>query len=230
MYHLTEKSRNVKTGPIPVSTSTRTTCPDACPFKGNGCYAESGPLALHWKQVTENKRGDNWKGFINKIRALPTGQLWRHNQGGDLPGEGDKLDITMLQQLISANMGKKGFTYTHKPLTGKGDKLAIMHANNNGFTINLSANNLKHADDLADLNIGPVVVVTPYDSQALVTLTPKGRKVVTCPATYRDDVSCATCKLCARDMRDCIVAFPAHGASKRKASAIANNAKQLEGV
>jgi hypothetical protein len=59
MFHLTLKSRNVKTGPIPVSTSTRKTCPDSCPFKNNGCYAESGPLAIHWKAVTQGKRLTN---------------------------------------------------------------------------------------------------------------------------------------------------------------------------
>jgi hypothetical protein len=95
----------------------------------------------------------------------------------------------------------------------------VAYANAAGFTVNLSANNLAHADDLADLGIAPVVTVLPADATDN-TVTPKGRKVVICPATIRDDVSCATCGLCAR-LRDAIVGFPAHGASKRKAEAIA---------
>jgi hypothetical protein len=46
------------------------------------------------------------------------------------------------------------------------------------------------------------------------TRTPAGRRVVVCPATQRDDVSCDTCQLCARQ-RDAIVGFPAHGTRKR---------------
>lgn len=85
-----------------------------------------------------------------------------------------------------------------------------------GFTINLSGNNLGHADTLADLNIGPVVVVLP-SAVKTNTVTPKGRKVVVCPATQRDDVSCATCGLCQKARRSVIVGFPAHGSGKKKA-------------
>ena len=42
-----------------------------------------------------------------------------------------------------------------------------------------------------------------------------------CPATYRDDISCATCGLCQRANRKVIVGFPAHGSRNKVASAIA---------
>ncbi|MGI9142550.1 MAG: DUF7227 family protein [Fluviibacter sp.] len=219
-YHLTIKSRNAKTGPIPVSTSTSQTCPTSCPFNnGNGCYAASGPLALFWRKVTESKAGVEYAAFLDQIRALVEGQLWRHNQAGDLAGNGDALDVDALDKLVQANKGKRGFTYTHKPLALESERQAIAQANANGFTVNLSANDLGHADRLADLGIAPVVVVLPADTKQN-TITPKGRKVVVCPATIREDVSCADCGLCAR-LRDAIVGFPAHGTSKRKADAIA---------
>lgn len=222
--HLTPVSKNVKTGPIPVSTSSALSCPESCPFNTSnvgGCYATSGPLAIHWKAVTQGKRGDNWEIFLGKIAALPKGQLWRHNQAGDLQGEGDTLDIQALSELIQANRGKRGFTYTHKPLNNGHERDMVAIANNNGFTINLSGNNLSHADSLYDMGIGPVTVVLPA-SQVENTVTPKGRKVVVCPATIRDNVSCASCGLCAIVKRDCIVGFPSHGTAKRKASAIAS--------
>jgi hypothetical protein len=91
-----------------------------------------------------------------------------------------------------------------------------------GFTVNLSANTLAHADQLAALNIGPVVVVQDaVEGTRADTVTPEGRKVATCPATYRDDVTCASCGLCAVRDRKVIVGFPAHGAAKRAAAAIA---------
>ena len=94
MFHITPKSKNAKVGKMAVTTSTATTCPSACPFRDNGCYAESGPLKLHWLKVTEGKRGDDWPTFLGKIRDLPAGSKWRHNQAGDLPGDTQDLDST----------------------------------------------------------------------------------------------------------------------------------------
>lgn len=216
---LTLKSRNAKTGPIPVSTTTSTTCPDACPFKRSGCYADGGPLRIQWDKVSRGEAGHSWEDFLSQVRTLPNDQLWRHNQAGDLPGIGDTIDGKALYDLVVANTGKRGFTYTHKPMDSIANREAVAHANQSGFTVNLSANNLDHADELADLGIAPVVVVLPQEQKENLT-TPKGRKVVVCPATIRDDVSCMTCGLCAR-LRDAIVGFPAHGNGAKKANAIA---------
>jgi len=215
------KSRNAKTGPIPVSTSTAATCPASCPFQGAGCYAESYPLKGRWDEVTDGRRGASFGALLPQIAALPEGQLWRHNQAGDLPGIGDDIDTVALAQLVAANAGRRGFTYTHKPMSSPAAIDAIASANANGFTINLSANNLAHADELAALAIAPVVVVLPATTAGNQTVTtPEGRRVVVCPATYRDDVTCASCGLCAKQ-RAVIVGFLAHGTYKRKASAIA---------
>lgn len=215
MYHLTLKSGNVKTGKIPVSTSTAKTCPDSCPLKKSGCYADAGPLGIHWKQVSENSRGDNWLNFVEKIKALPTNQLWRHNQAGDLVGDNQKIDFKQLKLLIDANHGKRGFTYTHKPMT-KANIKAIEYANKNGFTVNLSANNLNHADQLAALAIAPVAVIIP-ENLPKVNYTPKGLKVITCPAQTSDKVTCESCGLCQLAFRKYAIGFIAHGSSKKKA-------------
>lgn len=208
--HLTLKSANAKTGPIPVSTTERDSCPTDCAMR-SACYAASGPLALHWAAVSAGTRGTSWGQFCADIAALPDGQLWRHNQAGDLPQTGGTIDAVKLGQLVQANMGKRGFTYSHH--RDAASLAWIRHANAWGFTVNLSANDLADADALADTGAGPVVVVLP-STQTQNTETPAGRKVVICPATQRDDVSCATCQLCQRQ-RSTIVGFPAHGTRKR---------------
>lgn len=239
--HLTLKSRNVKTGPIPVSTTDAASCPVSCPFNnGGGCYAASGPLALHWRKVSEGVAGDTFAAFCDSVAALPAGQLWRHNQAGDLAGAGDSIDAQALAALVAANEGKRGFTYTHKPMTASNAQ-AVADANARGFAVNVSANNLQHADELAALAVAPVVSVLPIEyerrnvkgqwletlqeyRERLATLpqtTPEGRRVVVCPATFRDDVSCASCKLCAVIKREAVVGFPAHGVQRKRASAIA---------
>lgn len=210
---------NKKVGPIPVSTTSNDSCPDACPLKSNGCYAEGGPLGIVWRKM---QFATGWEAFCEKIAALPVGGLWRHNQAGDLPHNGQHIDAAAMQTLITANTGKRGFTYTHhNPAIGS-NGATIAACNAGGFTVNLSANNLEHADKLAELEIAPVVVVLPATINGNAKLeTPAGRRVVVCPATYRDNVSCATCGLCAVATRKTVVGFPAHGASSRKASAVA---------
>jgi len=221
MFHITPKSKNAKVGKMAVTTSTATTCPTSCPFKSNGCYADSGPLKLHWNKVTEGDRGDDWSTFISKIKDLPAGSKWRHNQAGDLPGDMEKLDDEKCVELAKANKGKRGFTYTHYDvLDNFQNAITVNIMNHLGFTVNVSANNLEHADKLCDLNIAPVATVLPIE-QTTNTVTPKGRKVVVCPATYKDDVSCASCMLCEKWDRNVVVGFPAHGTSKKKAAAIA---------
>ena len=68
-FHMTLESRNEKTGPIPVSTTSYDTCPDVCPLKGNGCYADGGPLGMHWRAVSEGKRGTTFDAFLAEVAA-----------------------------------------------------------------------------------------------------------------------------------------------------------------
>jgi hypothetical protein len=241
-YSLTFVSRNEKTGPIPVSTTSQFSCPSDCPLNsGRGCYAETGPLKLFWDKVTNATDGYSFAAFLIAVDGLPHGQLWRHNQAGDLPGEGNEIDAVALAQLVKANKGKRGFTYTHKPVIGNAaNSAAIKSANDNGFTINLSGDNLSDADTLAALDIGPVVTVLPLEygrtykggvwtetlaeykarTKHLPKQTPGGRKIVVCPATFLD-TDCAHCQLCAKRDRKGIVGFPAHGTSKKKADRMA---------
>ena len=220
-YHITPKSSNSKTGPIPVTTTSQDSCPPSCPFAGGGCYAKSGPLALHWDRVSQGARGGSLDELTRFIGSLPSGQLWRHNQAGDLPGEGETIDVKSLAKIIHANKGKRGFTYTHKHIS-KRNRWIIRESNDQGFVVNLSANSPAHADELAETGAGPVVCVLDQATTRNTT-TPAGRKIVVCPATVRDDVTCSTCGLCARSTRSVIIGFPAHGTSKRKASVISNS-------
>jgi hypothetical protein len=178
---------------------------------------------------------------------MPKGQLWRCNEKGDLPGKGNQIDLDALLQLVKANKGRNGFSYTHKPVfagsytvsgnekkgqrhtsrvsekTAQANWLAIGHANDNGFTVNLSADTLSDADRKAGLGIGPVCVNLPSDAaKGAKYSTPEGRKIVTCPAALERNkdkgINCAMCGLCQRRDRGFIVGFPAHGTAKARAS------------
>ncbi|MGA8756873.1 MAG: hypothetical protein WB611_11185, partial [Stellaceae bacterium] len=114
------------------------------------------------------------------------------------------------------------------------------------FTVNLSADNPDHADQLAALGIAPVVTVLTRAyarrairhrfkrskdvwaesigewrdrTAALPRHTPAGRRIAICPATY-SDATCKSCCICAR-IRDAVIGFPAHGAWRKVEAATA---------
>ena len=231
-YLITRRSENVHTGPIMVTTSPRVTCPFVCPLRRSAptataaaCYAEHGALGgFVWTLLDRLPVGGSYQngnikvyGFdelLFVIRSLPAGSLWRHNVAGDLTSnDRSTIDPLALRLLTEANAGRRGFTFTHYDvLTNTVNREAVRMANANGFTVNLSANSLAHADALADLGIAPVTVLLP-SHVGTNTTTPKGRTVVICPTYTTEGVTCATCGLCARQ-RSSIVGFPAIGRQK----------------
>lgn len=212
MYKFVRVSRNRKTGPIPVTYSSRDTCPASCPHYRSTCYAESGPTRMVWNRA---ESGESLSELCEQIRTIPRGALWRHNVAGDLPGDGESLNRDALAQIVRANRGRRGFTYTHKLDVSHWQ--AYSDATAKGFVINLSADSAAQADDLAQSGL-PVVVVIPSTSPDKL-YTPSGRLIVACPAQTRVDVTCQSCQLCAQAGRDVIVGFKSHGARTRNLDA-----------
>jgi hypothetical protein len=217
--HLNPKSGNRKVGDIPVSTTEEGSCPNECPLKGTDCYARFGPLGMHWKKVHEGARGDNWTAFCKRMRQFVAGTLFRHNQAGDLPqNKRGLIHRSKLRQLVAAVAHLRGWTYTHYDPTVKHNADAIKHANDNGFTVNLSADTLEQADEYVQLDIGPVVTILPQDAPDRGNVTPNGLPIVVCPAQLRDDMDCKQCKLCTVRDRKSIVGFRAHGTASKRLS------------
>lgn len=221
-FHFVRVSGNRKTGPIPVTSSAPATCPPSCGLFRE-CYGKSGHLLMHWQKYTAPGAPGPAAGLTvdelaRHIRTIPGGSLWRHNVVGDLPGNGDEIDAAALAKITRANRGRRGFTYTHKPATAENLR-AMRAATAAGFSINLSADNAAAADDLARHGL-PVVVVIPADAPK-VSRTPRGRKIVLCPAESSDRVTCANCGLCADAARPYLIGFKPKGAKRRAVDAIA---------
>lgn len=219
-------SRNSKTGPIPVSMVSPNTCSPTCPWMGAGCYAEQHFVGMHWRRLAKGS-GLTWDEYCEAVRALPRGQIWRHAEAGDLPGDGDLIHGDLLRQLVVAAEHTRGFTYTHKPVLGREagawNRAALANNQGPGLVVNLSADGLEDVDRKADLGIGPVTVTIPDDGHTTTTRTPAGRFVMVCPAVRQtvgsDDakkVTCESCGLCQRRNRKSIVAFPTHGSWGRR--------------
>lgn len=212
-YSITFASSNRKTGPIPTTYTERASCPPSCPQYRGACYAEGFHTRMVWNRV--DRQGLDITELVAAIKRMPMGQLWRHNVAGDLPGDGETVDAAQLGEIVRANRGRRGFTYTHKK---SADAIHwARHATAWGFTVNLSADDAGEADALAAHGL-PVVCIVPMDTPANTT-TPAGRPVVVCPAQTNEGMTCALCGLCQRADRRQIVGFRAHGTRARTADA-----------
>ena len=216
---LTMVSGNRKVGKIPVSTTSKDSCPKECELRDTDCYARFGPLGIRWAMVSKGKNADNWTAFCNRVRQFLAGTLWRHNQAGDLPQRKDgRIHKSKTRQLSLAAQHTKGWTYTHYDPMDPHNAEVIRETNERGgMTINLSADSLEDADKYHELGIAPVTCVLPEDAPHSGNTTPNGLPILVCPA-QRMDLSCEQCRICQVATRKSIVGFLAHGTAKKRLS------------
>jgi hypothetical protein len=233
LYYFTRVSSNRKTGPMPVVTASKKTCPTSCPLQNNGCYAGAGPLAILWRAVTSGSKGISFGELCRKIRRLPRGQIWRYGQAGDLPGEGDDIDGKQLSELAAANARRPAIVFTHKPPTTANLK-HLRAAVDKGLHINLSADSLAEADELASTGLSVVTILSSeygrnheetlaaYRTRrkALPNHTPGGLRIAICPATYLE-VTCVECQVSSRPrVNGTVMGFPAHASRANRVDAV----------
>ena len=116
-------SRNAKTGPIAVSSTSRRTCPSSCSLAGDqGCYAEAGfHTRLHWDRLSSGATGISAAALIKHVLALPAGVLFRHCVAGDQwpdPADPLRIDQALLLQLARATRHlRAAWSFTHYPMS-----------------------------------------------------------------------------------------------------------------
>jgi len=159
--------------------------------------------------------------FADSIRALKPDTIWRHNIAGDLQGADNVIDSPALWQIVSANTGRKGFTYTHYPVDNADNVAAIEGANRAGFTVNVSCNSPQEALALHGTISAPIVTIVPSDFWGG---SHKVGNIVRCPAETSDTITCLSCQLCQHSERKVIIGFTVHGTQAKKADIIARAA------
>lgn len=227
LYHIAKKSGNKKTGPIPVTTTDRKSCPTGCVHYRTTCYAEDDRWG-NWRLVGHPKgtavegtsklgRGLTLPEFLADLESLPlgTGKI-RHNQAGDLPHlQGHILGADVRK--ISSTMSRfpDAWTYTHHNPEIGANLSIIQDATWLGLTVNMSADTLMEADRYRELNLPTTLVVPEHHPR--VSSTPAGHKIVVCPEQTKHVPNCKACpsnRWCASSDRKFIIGFRAHGKKK----------------
>jgi hypothetical protein len=208
---------NSKTGAMLLVRSPRSTCPDACLLKGNGCYAENFPLVLHW--MKQEQTGVDFATVLYAVRTLPKKALWRLFEAGDFEPSPENPELISSQQVISliaANNGKRGFGYTHYPVLPNLEVLQLMNAS--GLTINASADTFGQAKLYRSLGLPTTLLVSEnYPKDTVVD----GLRIIVCPnqsvkKPNGKKPQCLDCQLCQIADRDYVIGFRAHGTKKRE--------------
>lgn len=231
---LVPESANEKTGNIIQSYSHRNTCPNRCPLKGNGCYADSYYTSRQWNRCNDegDKRyiasGHDLTLELTSAVAIHAKKdqgpiLFRHNIAGDiaLPNS-DKIDGERLNTIVEAcskissilNVHLMGDTYTHCNLS-IGNIKKVKDAQDKGFIVNFSCETIEEVKEVKIAGCNAVMTsINP--NETVKALKAEGLKALQCPAQTTDSMNCKRCKLCARD-RDAVIIFAVHGKYLNKA-------------
>lgn len=231
-------SSNKKTGDIMQSYSSRSTCPESCVFKNNGCYAEGTHTRMVWNRCEDKTdaryviNAENLKlclleGVFSKLRKNPTRDsiLFRHNVAGDMAIEGTSiLDVNRVDAISKAveEANKvvgiiKGYTYTHCKIDINSSDI-IHDAAKRGFLINASCETAEEARHAKALGINAVIAsVNPKETER--ELKALGMYGVQCPAQVKEGMDCNRCKLCAKN-RKAVIIFAVHGNASKKAAKV----------
>lgn len=214
-YHYTPHSKNKKLGGIPATIFPRKFCSNVtCAFRGNGCYAENFPMSRLWNKISDGTWGDDFDTFLAKLRTIPYGQLWRHAQAGEAP-------IEAFLPVARAARRARGFGYTHHQCTPESTKLLKDCAALN-LRINYSCDTLEEADRVVAAGM-PAVTVLESSEGRVAFDSPAGNRVVVCPNSRNERVTCATCQLCYERKAGIVIGFPAHGTKVKAADLVVSS-------
>lgn len=182
------------------------TCPDRCPFLGNGCYAQYGHTAIQARASGGDVGASLRAAAVAMVAAVLHGRVARLHVSGDLgkaAPDPDYVDgLCLLADLVNVHAGRQvgtvvAWTYTHHDPTEHG--AAIARLTRHGIAVRLS-----------DIDGQNGAIVAPFT----------GRKAssgyLECPATKKEGVTCTTCRACWR-RPDLTIVFPPHGSGATKA-------------
>jgi hypothetical protein len=216
--HIVADSGNAKTGRMPVTYRTADTCPRTCPFLprtmgGNGgCYGTGRIFGSAAKYATTMSTAD----ALSKLARAPKGSRYmRDRVVGDLVDASGGFDMPYVAAIaeVADSAGLQVFGYTHAwPIMTAGDVAAVKAT---GYVLNASCETAEDVSRAVSLGMPTVIAGDSWADGEVVA----GRRIVTCPAQTRDDVTCASCGLCAKPDRACTVRFLIHGAAKSQAAA-----------
>jgi hypothetical protein len=219
--------RNVPIGPYCTTThvSIAATCPETCPFKGSGCYAETGRYGAEVRRLDEAAKALSGLDVITTeadtidrlwLRGVPRdgaegGRDLRLHVAGDVCcAEGARVLGAAAERWLERGGGAV-WTYTHRwreiPVTAWGPIHALA-----------STEILVELDEARTLGYVPAHTVPFFETEGAYSLG--SHIIVPCPAETRK-ATCVECRMCLGQglRRDNVaVGFALHGMGRADAA------------
>lgn len=192
------------------------TCAKECPFLNNGCYAQSGNVAMHQRRAQDDVGASLRSAAVAMVWAVRTNRMARLHVSGDfltLSDKGEsKIDkayirgLCKLADTINELSGRtKGTTiawsYTHIPYARVERYVRVLARH--GIIVRYSDH----------MNVGGAIVA-PFGMVSQLRANNPGVKFAKCPAQL-SDTTCVKCTLC-WSRTDLTVVFDPHGSGKKK--------------
>lgn len=216
-YSFVANSHNKKTGAMPVTSTSMDSCPLSCALYAD-CYGKSGHTRIHWNKL--EKTGIDYNDLLNLINALKKKSQIRFNVIGDIAHLDGVIDATKLIKLsnIVKNRMLDMILYTHHSIDNTLNVSALKLAFEKGLHVNISCETIEKAKQALNYGLNAVLVVP-------IGTLEKHKKIndihlVRCPAEYKPQIQCVNCMLCSKNrvQNRIVVAFTAHGTSKKRLS------------
>ncbi len=207
-----EVTEGIKLGPVSATYVSQITCPSACAFRGNGCYAEHGPLAMVTTKRLNKRALNNTAIEVAHQEAAAIDRLTgtrdlRLHVVGDCPtAEAAQIIAAAAERYIGRGLlcGKivGVWTYTHAWRT-------VPRSAWGGVSVLASCETTEHVAQARARGYATALVVDAHSGRTL------HEGVLPCPEQTTPGVQCASCRLCLDDGRlrdaEISIGFGLHG-------------------
>jgi hypothetical protein len=212
-----EKSGNIKIGEVSATYASQETCPSSCPFQGSGCYAESGPMAIHTKRLNTAAKGQSLQTLADNealaIRELSGVRPLRLHVVGDCTTDAGASTVSAAASEYRAKHGQSVWSYTHAWRN-------VSRQSWRDVSVLASCETIADTKDAMAKGFGAAIVVEYHDTASAKVVD--GVRVIPCPQQTGKAANCLSCKLCmnADRLRDtgAVIAFATHGSGVKKAN------------
>lgn len=217
-YIKNSKNGKLGSGVDAIYAPIKNTCPNSCPLKNNGCYAQNSYCGIF------NKRLENQLIDISPINVARLIAKEIDESYSVVPKKDLRLFVSGDSRTLAGTriINKAVFRWRKR---GGGDCWSYTHAWKNvprkewdQVSILASVTTVDEVPAAKQQGYAPAIVVSEHPSEKVYKLEGSDVKWIPCPAQTKENVSCSDCRLCFNANRlfdqNMGIAFPAHGAQK----------------
>lgn len=204
-------------------------CPNSCKLKNTVCYAQTSYVGILVSRMEKEASGkspeqiarleakaidDSFKGKQIPQDGARGGRDLRIHVSGDARTKRSVIALMKAAKRFVARGGGSVWSYTHafKTIPRKlwGSAVSVL----------ASVENTEDAKTAREQGYTPAIVVPSYpNNDKAFYMQGSDTKWIPCPATTKDNISCADCRLCMNADKlyaiNAGIAFAAHGARKK---------------